>query len=123
MWHVLILISQWNDDLAAHGGDPEAIAEVCIDMSPAFIKGVGGSLPNAQITFDKFHAVRIVNEAVDAVRRAEQKGQVLLRGTRYIWLRNPNTLSERQRDTLDGLPTRHLKTGHAYRIRIGRRKG
>jgi transposase len=111
-------IAAFADDLAAHGGDPEAIAEVCIDMSPAFIKGVGDSLPNAQITFDKFHAVKIINEAVDAVRRAEQKGQALLRGTRYIWLRNPGNLSERQRQTLDNLPTRHLKTGRAYQIRL-----
>ena len=111
-------IAAFADDLAAHGGDPDAIAEVCIDMSPAFIKGVGDSLPNAAITFDKFHAVKIVNEAVDAVRRAEQKGQSLLRGTRYIWLRNPDNLSERQRETLDALPTRHLKTGRAYQIRL-----
>jgi len=107
-------IAAFADDLAAHGGDPEAISEVCIDMSPAFIKGVGESLPEAEITFDKFHAVKIINEAVDAVRRAEQKCQVLLRGTRYIWLRNPAKLSERQRDRLDGLPIRHLKTGRAY---------
>ena len=109
-------IAAFAGDLATHGGDPDAIAEVCIDMSPAFIKGVGDSLPNAAITFDKFHAVKIVNEAVDAVRRAEQKGQSALRGTRYIWLRNPDNLSERQRKTLDGLPTRHLKTGRAYQI-------
>jgi transposase len=111
-------IAAFADDLAAHGGDPGAINEVCIDMSPAFIKGVGESLPKAAITFDKFHAVKIVNDAVDLVRRAEQKREVLLRGTRYIWLRNPGNLSERQRDTLDGLPTRHLKTGRAYQIRL-----
>ena len=111
-------IAAFADDLAAHRGDPEAIAEVCIDMSPAFIKGVGESLPNAAITFDRFHAVRIINEAVDEVRRAEQKGQSLLRGTRYIWLRNPANLSERQRATLEALPTRHLRTGRAYQIRL-----
>ena len=111
-------IAAFADDLAAHGGDPDAIAEVCIDMSQAFIKGVGESLPNAAITFDKFHAVKIINDAVDAVRRAEQKGQSVLRGTRYVWLRNPDNLSERQRATLDALPTRHLKTARAYQIRL-----
>lgn len=111
-------IAAFADDLAAHGGDPEAIGEVCIDMSPAFIKGVGESLPNAAITFDKFHAVKIVNDAVDRVRRAEQKSQDLLRGTRYIWLRNPTNLSDRQKATLEALPTRHLKTARAYQIRL-----
>jgi transposase len=111
-------IAAFAEDLTAHGGNPGAISEVCIDMSPAFIKGVGESLPKAAITFDKFHAVKIINEAVDAVRRTEQKREVLLRGTRCIWLRNPNTLSERQRETLGSLPTRHLKTGRAYQIRL-----
>jgi transposase len=111
-------IAAFADDLAAHGGSADAISELCIDMSPAFIKGIAENLPNADITFDKFHAVKIINDAVEQVRRAEQKTQSLLRGTRYIWLRNPHTLSERQRATLGGLPTRHLKTARAYQIRL-----
>ena len=111
-------VAAFAEDLAAHGGDPAAIEEVCIDMSPAFIKGVADSLPAAAVTFDKFHAVKIINDAVDQVRRAEQKQQDVLRGTRYIWLRNPDNLSERQRSTLEALPTRHLKTARAYQIRL-----
>lgn len=105
-------------DLTEHGGDPEAVTEVCIDMSPAFIKGVGEIMPNAAITFDKFHAVKLVNDAVDQVRREEQKKQTLLRGTRYIWLRNPGNLSERQQAMLEALPRQHLKTARAYQIRL-----
>ena len=111
-------VAAFADDLVAHGGEPEAISEVCIDMSAAFIKGIGENLPNAAITFDKFHAVKIINDAVDQVRRTEQKGQDLLRGTRYIWLRNPANLSDRQRATRDKLSTRHLKTARAYQIRL-----
>ena len=105
-------------DFAAHGGDPGAVAEVCIDMSPAFIKGTADHLPNAAITFDKFHAVKIINDAVDRVRRAEQKAHGQLTGTRYIWLRNPATLSDKQRATLESLRTRTLKTARAYQIRL-----
>ena len=115
-------VAAFAEDLTAHGGEPEAIEEVCIDMSPAFIKGerarergVAGNLPEAAVTFDKFHAVKIINEAVDQVRRAEQKTQpALLRGTRFIWLRNPANLSERQKATLDSLPTHHLKTARGW---------
>jgi transposase len=111
-------VAAFADDLTAHRGKPDAVAEVCIDMSPGFIKGVAGSLPKAAVTFDKFHAVKIVNEAVDQVRRAERKVHKMLAGTRYIWLRNPANLSERQRATLDSLPLRHLKTARAYQIRL-----
>jgi transposase len=105
-------------DLAAHGGDPEAVAEVCIDMSPAFITGAAESLPNAQITFDKFHVVKLINQAVDAVRRAEQKNHAELKKSRYLWLKNPRNLSARQRTQLDSLSAGNLKTGRAYRIRL-----
>lgn len=111
-------VTAFAKDLTAHGGDPAAVEEVCIDMSPAFIKGVAESLPNAAVTFDRFHAVKIINDAVDQVRRAEQKGQAMLKGTRYIWLRNPDTLSAHQRAMLESLPTQHLKTARAYQIRL-----
>ena len=105
-------------DLAAHGGDPEAVAEVCIDMSPAFITGAAESLPNAQITFDKFHLVKLINQAVDEVRRAEQRSRGELKNSRYLWLKNPRNLSARQRTQLDNLATANPKTGRAYRIRL-----
>ncbi len=43
---------------------------------------------------------------------------VELKGTRYLWLCNPATLSNRQRATLEALPTRTLKTARAYQIRL-----
>lgn len=111
-------VAAFAADLAAHRGNPEAVSEVCIDMSPAFIKGAAASLPNAAITFDKFHAVKIVNDAVDRVRRAEQKSRGELSGTRYIWLRNPASLSDKQQASLQSLATLHLKTARAYQIRL-----
>jgi transposase len=111
-------VATFAEDLAAHGGDPEAVNEVCIDMSPAFIAGTAESLPNAQITFDKFHVVKLINEAVDEVRRAEQKSRTELKKSRYLWLKNPSNLSERQRAQLDSLSGSNLKTGRAYRIRL-----
>ena len=111
-------VEAFVNDLAAHGGNPKAIAEVCIDMSPAFIAGIAQSLPNAQITFDKFHLVKLINEAVDAVRRTEQKSHAELKNSRYLWLKNPRNLSERQRTQLSNLSGSNLKTGRAYRIRL-----
>ncbi len=105
-------------DLKAHGGDPEAITEVCIDMSGAFIKGTAEHLPNAQITFDKFHAVKIVNDAVDQVRRGEQKTHPELKKTRYIWLKNSTNLTQPQQETLGNLSKSNLKTARAYQMRL-----
>ena len=112
-------MAAFAEDLRAHNGDPNKVAEACIDMSQAFIKGTAESLPKAEVTFDRFHAVKIVNDAVDKVRRVEQKAEPALKGTRHIWLRNPGTLSERHRATLDSPPARTLKTARAYHIRLG----
>ena len=38
-------VKAFAEDLVAHQGDPKAITEVSLDMSPAFIKGVAGQLP------------------------------------------------------------------------------
>jgi transposase len=111
-------VAAFAKDLADHGGDPKAVAEVCIDMSPAFIAGTAESLPKAQITFDKFHVIKLINEAVDEVRRAEQKSRAELKKSRYLWLKNPQNLSQRQRAQLDSLSGSNLKTGRAYRMRL-----
>ena len=39
-------IAAFADDLTAHGGDPDAISQVCIDMSPAFTKGIASIPPS-----------------------------------------------------------------------------
>jgi transposase len=61
--------------LVAHGGDPAEIGHVCMDMSAACTKGVTEALPQAQISFDRFHVIALANEAMDAVRRAEMPDQ------------------------------------------------
>ena len=38
-------IAAFADDLTAHGGDADAVSQVCIDMSPAFTKGIAENLP------------------------------------------------------------------------------
>jgi len=75
-------------DLRAHQGTPEAIESVSIDMSPAFIKGVTAALPNARITFDKFHVIAHANKAVDQTRRAEQRTDPSLKGLRWTLLKD-----------------------------------
>jgi transposase len=111
-------VEKFAADLTEHAGSAENVTEVCIDMSPAFIKGAAAHLPNANITFDKFHAVKIVNDAVDLVRRAEQKDRPELKKTRYIWLKNKANLSDAQLGVLIGLSDLNLKTARAHQIRL-----
>jgi len=96
-------VESFAEDLGAHGGDPEAIESVSIDMSPAFIKGVGAHLPNARITFDKFHVVAHASQAVDKTRRIEQKTDPGLKGLRWTLLKDRESLSPSAQADLDAL--------------------
>lgn len=106
-----------KEHLEAHGGDANK-AEVCMDMSPAFIKGATENFPNASITYDKFHIIQAANEAVDQVRRSESKRTEALKHTRYIWLKNESNLTKTQKETLDKLKDCELDTAKAYRMRL-----
>ena len=92
-------------DLLAHGCPPEQITSVSIDISPAFIKGVSSELPNAQITFDKFHVVGHANAAVDKTRRIEQRTDKSLKGMRWTLLRDVFGLKPAAGAALHGLIT------------------
>ncbi len=54
-------LNRFNADLESHKGDAKAIEEICCDMAPAFIAGVEPNFPNAQVTFDKFHVLKVLN--------------------------------------------------------------
>ena len=78
-------------------------------MSPAFIKGVKENLPEAQITFDKFHILKIINEAVNSVRKQEVSTHNILKGTKYIWLKNYNNLTKQPCEA------KRLQSNHSLR--------
>ena len=105
--------------LQKHNAKPEQIKQVSCDMSPAFIKDVRETLPEAQITFDKFHIMKIINEAVDKVRREEVKTNPLLLGARSIFLKNENNLTVKQKAVRESLslPRLNLKSMRALQIR------
>jgi transposase len=111
-------VARFADHVDDHKSDASRIKEVCIDMSSAYIKGVTENLTEAEITFDKFHAVKLVNDAVDQVRRAESKDRPQLKYSRYLWLMNERRLSVEQSLSLEALCRMHLKTARAYRIRL-----
>ena len=113
-------MASFAEDLKEHNGHPQEITDVSIDMSPAFIKGVEENMPNAAITFDKYHIMKIINTAVDDVRKAEVKEQGILRGHKYIFLKNRQNLTEAQSKSLsaiESMPRLNLKTVRAYHIR------
>ena len=111
-------VGNFFTELLSHHGNPSKITQACCDMSPAFISGITEYFVNAHIIFDKFHVMQLVNKAVDEVRRIDQVKNVLLKKTRYIWLKNPENLTEKQTQLLASLRTMELKTARAYQMKL-----
>ena len=100
-------IAALADDLLDHGGDPAAIRSVSIDMSPAFIKGVTEHLPNAQITFDKFHVIAHAQPPSMKPAATSKSGDPALKGMRWVLLKDRHRLNAEQRSDLDALDRAH----------------
>lgn len=110
-------VGRFAADLSAHQGTPEQVVAVTCDMSQAFRSGVTQHLPAAEITYDRYHVVAQLNEAVDQVRREEARQRPELAGSRFLWLKNEARLNERQ--LADKLwlsrPSARLATARAWR--------
>ena len=102
--------------LERHGGRRENITDASIDMGAAFIAGVRANFPNVKITFDKFHVIKLVNEAVDEVRRGEARHNDWIKGTRYLWLKNLQNLDEEEKASIVRLEAANLDTMQAWQI-------
>ncbi|MEI6133291.1 MAG: ISL3 family transposase [Bacillota bacterium] len=113
------VIQAFVSDLVAHGGQPDNIDQVSCDMSPAFIKGVEANLPSASVVFDRFHVSKVINEAVDKVRKSEVEKNPILKGSKYIFLKNRENLTAYQKQRLEGIQLSglNLKTMKALNIR------
>lgn len=112
-------IKEFAEYLTSHKGKPENIEQASCDMSPSFIKGIEEQLPNAEITFDKFHIVKTLNEAVDKVRKSEQASNPILKNSRYVFLKNRINYTPRQREKFEELKMSKasIKTFKALQIR------
>src|SRR5271157_1781876 len=106
-------VKEFADFLEAHGGKREAVTDASIDMGAAFEAGIKANFPNAEITFDKFHVIKLANEAVDQVRREEARNNFQIKGRRYIFLKNVDHLTQ---ETLSRLEAQNLDTIQAMQL-------
>lgn len=100
----------------------QELEAVALDMWPAFINSALEQAPNADLVHDRFHIVKHLNEALDQVRRAEQKrikplGDERLSGTRMLWLRNPLKMSRKQKRLFGAVRNSELKTARGWAIK------
>ena len=100
----------------------EQIKAVSMDMSQSYQKSTARYCPNTELIFDPFHIVKMLNKAVDDVRRRElalgtKRERASLKKTRQMWLWGEENLPERHAERFDKLKESTLKTARAWRLK------
>ena len=98
---------------------------VSMDMGPAFARSVRTHAPQATIAIDPFHAVKLVTDALDTVRRAvwqqmratDPTAAHKFKGARWALLKRPDHLTDDQAGTLRKLRHRGGQLWRAYTLR------
>jgi len=103
------------------------IEAVAMDMWRAFESSAKANASQADIVYDRFHVSKHLNEAVDKVRRKENKAlQQLdddsLKGTKQLWLFAPENMPRKLRKAFNELKELGLGTGRAWAIKEALRK-
>jgi transposase len=83
------------------------IEAVAMDMWPAYISSVLDHCPDADIVFDRFHIVKMLNTKLDEIRRDLYRDETqynkrdLLKGTRWLLLMNNANLKDNAKERLE----------------------
>lgn len=98
------------------------VTGICCDMWRTYITSLTKCFPDATLVFDKFHIVNHLNQAIDQVRREEahklkSEGSDVLKGSRYIFLKRPENLTDKQRIRLSELVKLNLRINKAYMLK------
>ena len=115
-------VSLFANKLIAKGGAPENITAITSDMSKTYLPAIEENFPNAENIIDKFHVKKVLIDAMDEVRKSEQKTVSDRRGLflgRRLFMIPESRLSDEQAAKLADMSKRYPQTGRAYRIIAG----
>lgn len=100
------------------------IESVTMDMHGPYIESTRDHVPGAdkKIAFDKFHVAKHLGDGVDQVRRREhremlERGNEKLKGTKYLWLKNPDKMSWDLWRSFADLRRSSLRTARAWSLK------
>lgn len=95
---------------------------VAMDMSAGYASLARKFMPNAEICFDKFHIIQVLNHAVDATRKDEQKTMAEeqrkeMFKSRFCFLYGKENLDEANREKFERASAVAQKTARAWAIK------
>jgi transposase len=100
----------------------DQVVAAAVDMWPAYTNAIEEMLPETMIVYDRFHISQHLNEAVDKVRRQENKalledGDDRLKGSKYLWLTNIENMEDDVRENFKRLKNADMKVSRAWALK------
>ncbi|KMQ52282.1 transposase [Chitinispirillum alkaliphilum] len=101
----------------------ERIRVICSDMWKPYLKVIAKKAVNAVNVLDRFHIMKMFNDALDKVRREESAKlskdgyEPVLKNTRWLLAKRPENLTDKQRPRLKELLSYNIKSVRAYLLR------
>jgi transposase len=101
----------------------QSIKAVALDMCAPYVKATTEQLPEGdqKIVFDRFHIMKMVNEAMDRVRQQEQASSYYARAalsrSRQMWLWGEENLPSKYSDRFAELKRMDLQTAKAWAMK------
>ena len=98
------------------------IQAVSMDMSNAYAAWVKEVLPNADLIFDHFHLIKLMNDKLNNLRRStmaqlEEEQKKELKGKRFLWLRNHENLDDQAAEELEKLKDQFEDLGTVWLLK------
>ena len=109
-------------DKALNETQQSNVKAVCMDMWKAFFNAFSEKIPNASIVHDHFHISQYLNKAVDKIRKKENKDLCAnsndqLKKSKFLWLSNPENLTEEAQSRLNSLIELNLNVSKAWSLK------
>lgn len=104
-------------------GRSSLIQYVCSDMWKPYLKVIAKKIPQALNILDRFHIMKKFGDAIDDVRRKETHRlekdgyEAVLSKSRWVLLKKPENLTDKQTGRLKTLLQYNLKSVRAYLLR------
>ena len=97
---------------------------IAMDMSAPYMLSTHKQVPQADevICFDRFHVAKILNDAVNTVRKREHRelssqGDDTLKRTKFLFLENPQNMTRERRLHFNELMASTLKVARAWALK------
>ena len=110
-------VRRFREFLRSHGGDHAAVTDFSTDFGAAYVSAIRKHFPKARITADRFHLVKLANEALEDVKFGEVKLVTNRMKLRYLMCRREDRLSEADLELRNKVCQDNEVLGIAFRLK------